>query len=122
MNDDEADGTLVRAGRLPPGRLLARRREPRERLPAQRRRRDAVVRLTFFFEDREPVGPVECARRAADAARRLTDPASCRGVELPRDVPFAYAAESDVPIVLQHSRLDTSAGAYTLATTIAYGE
>jgi hypothetical protein len=24
--------------------------------------------------------------------------------------------------VLQHSRLDTSAGAYTLFTTIAYGE
>jgi hypothetical protein len=30
--------------------------------------------------------------------------------------------ESSVPVVVQHSRLDTSAGAYALFTTIAYGE
>jgi hypothetical protein len=29
-----------------------------------------------------------------------------------RGVPYAYAVESDEPIVLQHSRLDPSAGAY----------
>jgi hypothetical protein len=84
---------------------------------------DATVSLTFFFEDRDPVGPVEIvvgARRTRHV--RLTDPAALAGVELPRDVPFAYSAESDVPVVLQHSRLDTSAGAYTLATTVAYGE
>lgn len=83
----------------------------------------ATVRLTFFFEDREPAGPVEIvvpARRTRHV--RLTDPAALGGVEIPRDVPFAYSAESDVPIVLQHSRLDTSAGAYTLATTVGYGE
>ena len=83
----------------------------------------AVVGLTFFFEDRDPIGPVDVTiepRRTRHV--RLTDPTQLHGVELPRDVPFAYAAESDVPIVLQHSRLDTSAGAYTLATTIAYGE
>ena len=84
---------------------------------------DATVRFTFFFEDREPVGPIEVevgARRTRHL--RLTDPGSLSGVQLPRDVPFAYSAESDVPVVLQHSRLDTSAGAYTLATTVAYGE
>jgi hypothetical protein len=84
---------------------------------------DASVRLTFYFEDREPAGPVELvlpARRTRHV--RLTDPASLGGLELPRDVPFAYSVESDVPIVVQHSRLDTSAGAYTLATTVAYGE
>jgi hypothetical protein len=85
--------------------------------------REAVVRLTFFFEDREPVGPVEvplAARRTRHV--RLTDVDALGGVELPRGVPFAYAVESEVPIVVQHSRLDTSAGAYTLATTVAYGE
>jgi hypothetical protein len=84
---------------------------------------DATVRLTFFFEDGEPVGPVELTVRARRTWHvRLTDPASLAGIELPRGVPFAYSAESDTPIVVQHSRLDTSAGAYTLATTIAYGE
>jgi hypothetical protein len=85
--------------------------------------RDARVRFTFFFEDRDPLGPVELrvgARRARHV--RLDDARSLGGVELPRGVPYAYAVESDVPVVLQHSRLDTSAGAYALFTTIAYGE
>jgi hypothetical protein len=85
--------------------------------------RDALVRFTFFFEDGEPVGPVEIALRARRTRHvRLDDPGSLGGVELPRGVPYAYSVESDEPIVLQHSRLDTSAGAYTLFTTIAYGE
>jgi hypothetical protein len=85
--------------------------------------RQATVRLTFFFEDVDPVGPVELVVAAQRTWHvRLSDPGSLSGVELPRGVPFAYSAESDVPIVLQHSRLDTSAGAYTLATTVAYAE
>lgn len=85
--------------------------------------REAQVRFTFFFEDRDPIGPVELtlgARRTWHV--RLDDPGAIDGVELPRGVPYAYAVESDVPVVLQHSRLDTSAGGYTLFTTIAYGE
>jgi hypothetical protein len=84
--------------------------------------RDTRVRLTFYFENRDPLGPVELrlgARRTRHV--RLDDPASLGGIELPRGVPYAYAVESDVPIVLQHSRLDTSGG-YTLFTSIAYGE
>jgi hypothetical protein len=84
---------------------------------------DAHVAFTFYFEDREPVGPVELTVGALRTWHvRLDDPTVLGGVELPRGVPYAYAVTSDVPIVLQHSRLDTSAGAYTLFTTIAYGE
>jgi hypothetical protein len=84
---------------------------------------DAHVRFTFFFEDREPIGPVELTLGGLRTRHvRLDDRASLGGVELPRGVPYAYALESDVPVVLQHSRLDTSAGGYTLFTTIAYAE
>jgi hypothetical protein len=84
--------------------------------------RDARVRFTFFFEDRDPLGPVELALGARRTWHlRLDDPAQLGGVELPRGVPYAYTVESDEPIVVQHSRLDTSAG-YTLFTSIAYGE
>jgi hypothetical protein len=55
-------------------------------------------------------------------ARSARRPGSLGGVELPRGVPYAYEVESDEPVVLQHSRLDTTAGGYTLFTTIAYGE
>jgi len=83
---------------------------------------DAELLFTFFFENRDPIGPVPvklAARRALHI--RLDDP-NAIGVELPKGVPYAYSAESDVPVVLQHSRLDTTAGGYTLFTTIAYGE
>ena len=84
---------------------------------------DARVLLTFFFEDDEPVGPVGLALGARRTRHvRLDDPAALGGVALPRGVPYAYAVESDVPIVVQHSRLDTSGGGYTLFTSIAYGE
>jgi len=85
--------------------------------------RDARVRFTFYFEDRDPLGPSELileARRTRHV--RLDDASAIGGIELPRATPYAYAVESDVPIVVQHSRLDTSAGAYTLFTTVAYGE
>jgi hypothetical protein len=83
---------------------------------------EANVSFTFFFEDREPLGPVELRLGPRRTWHVRLDDARSLGVELPRDVPYAYSVESDVPIVLQHSRLDTSAGAYTLFTTIAYGE
>jgi hypothetical protein len=84
---------------------------------------DAHVAFTFYFEDREPLGPVELTVGALRTRHlRLDDPAVLGGVELPRGVPYAYAVISDVPVVLQHSRLDTSAGGYTLFTTIAYGD
>lgn len=84
--------------------------------------RDAELLFTFFFEKQDPIGPVPvklAARRVLHV--RLDDP-NAIGVELPKGVPYAYSVESDVPVVLQHSRLDTTAGGYTLFTTIAYSE
>jgi hypothetical protein len=80
--------------------------------------RDATVRFTFYFEDRDPLGPLELtlgARRTHHVRLDRLD------LALPREVPYAYTVESDVPVVLQHSRLDTTDG-YTLFTTMGYGE
>lgn len=80
---------------------------------------DAHVRITIFFEDRDPVGPYELtvgARRTLH--QRFND------LEHPAPVPLAtnYASviESDVPIVVQHTRLDSRQAENALITTIAY--
>ncbi len=81
----------------------------------------AQVRITVFFADREPVGPY----RVAVAARRtlhlrfndLSDPAP-----IPRDTDYASVFESDVPIVVQHTRLDSRHAEVSLLSTIAYAE
>jgi hypothetical protein len=83
---------------------------------------DANVTFTFYFEDREPLGDVRLTVGARRTRHVRLDRREELGVELPRGVPFAYAVESDVPVVLQHSRLDTTAGGYALFTTVAYSE
>lgn len=82
---------------------------------------EAHVTITIFFADREPVGPY----RVAVAPRRtlhlrfndLKDPAP-----VPRDTDYASVFESDVPIVLQHTRMDTRRAELGLLSTIAYAE
>lgn len=80
---------------------------------------DAHVEIMLFFSDREPAGPY----RLTVAARRtrhlrfndLDDPEP-----VPRDTDYASILESDVPIVVQHSRLDSRQSANALLSTIAY--
>ena len=80
---------------------------------------DAHVRITLYFSDREPVGPY----RVTVAARRtlhlrfndLRDPAP-----VPRGTDYASVLESDVPIVVQHTRLDSRPGPIALLSTVAF--
>jgi hypothetical protein len=83
--------------------------------------RDAHVAITIFFANREPVGPY----RVTVAARRtlhlrfndLNDPQP-----IPRDTDYASVFESDVPIILQHTRMDSRRAEIALLSTIAYAE
>jgi hypothetical protein len=80
---------------------------------------DAHVRITVFFKDREPAGPYHAtvpARRTLHLRfNDLTDPEP-----VPRGIDYASVIESDVPIVVQHTRLDSREAALALLTTIAY--
>jgi hypothetical protein len=82
---------------------------------------DAQVSLTIFFADREPAGPY----RVTVPARRtlhlrfndLVEPSP-----VPRDTDFSSVFESNVPIVVQHTRLDSRHAEVSLLSTTAYGE
>jgi len=81
--------------------------------------RDARVEITIFFADREPAGPYRVtvpARRTKHVRfNQLDDPEP-----VPRDTDYASVIESDVPIVVQHTRLDSRQADLGLITTIAY--
>ena len=83
--------------------------------------RAAQVILTVYFADREPAGPyhVEVPARRTLHLRfnDLRDPEP-----IPRDTDYATVIESDVPIVVQHTRLDSRQAANALLSTTAYGE
>jgi hypothetical protein len=80
---------------------------------------DAHVSITMFFDDQKPIGPYSLtvpARRTRHVRfNSLEDPAP-----VPRDTDFASVIESDVPIVVQHTRLDSRQAELGLLTTIAF--
>jgi len=80
---------------------------------------DAHIEITLFFEDRDPIGPYKIvlgARRTKHLRfNNLDDPE-----RVPRDTSYASLIESSVPIVVQHSRLDSRNPNIALLTTIAF--
>ncbi len=80
---------------------------------------EAHVEITVFFSDREPAGPYRVtvpARRTKHVRfNDLEDPEP-----VPTDTDYASVIESDVPIVVQHSRLDSRQAENALLSTVAY--
>lgn len=80
---------------------------------------DAHIEITLYFSDREPAGPyrfvVEARRTKHLRFNDFSDPES-----VPRNTDYASVIESDVPIVVQHTRLDSRQPALALMTTMAY--
>ena len=81
--------------------------------------REAKVTIMIYFSDQEPVGPY----RVTVPARRtlhlrfndLEDPKP-----IPRDRDYSSVITSNVPIVVQHTRLDSRAAELALLSTMAY--
>ncbi|MFR3310515.1 MAG: sensory rhodopsin transducer, partial [Christensenellales bacterium] len=61
----------------------------------------------------------ECGARRTHHIR-LDRIRSDSGEPIQRDVPYSVLLESDEPVVVQYSRLDTSSTSMALMTTIAY--
>jgi hypothetical protein len=81
--------------------------------------RPANVEITVFFADREPAGPyrvtVEPRRTLHLRFNDLRDPEP-----VPVDTDYASVLESDVPVVVQHTRLDSRQAENALLSTMAY--
>lgn len=82
---------------------------------------DAHVEITVYFKDRDPVGPyritVPAGRTLHQRFNELEDPEP-----VPRDTDYASVIRSDVPIVVQHTRLDSRQAENALLSTIAFSE
>lgn len=80
---------------------------------------EAHVEIMIYFSDRDPVGPYRItvpARRTKHVRfNNLEDPAP-----IPRGTDYASTIDSDVPIVVQHTRLDSRQDANALLSTIAF--
>jgi hypothetical protein len=83
--------------------------------------RDAHVTITIYYADREPSGPYRVtvpARRTLHLRfNALRDPEP-----IPLGVDYSSVLEADLPIVVQHTRLDSRQAEEGLLSTIAYSE
>jgi hypothetical protein len=82
---------------------------------------DANVEITLYFTDREPIGPYKVcvpARRTRHLRfNDLEQPAP-----VPRDTDYASVLVSNVPIVVQHTRLDSRQAELALLSTVAFAD
>ncbi len=80
---------------------------------------DAHIQLLIYYTDRDPAGPynivVKGKRTAHIRFNELKDPEP-----VPLGVPYASTLESDVPVVVQHTRLDSRQSENALLSTIAF--
>jgi hypothetical protein len=82
---------------------------------------DANVEITIFFEDREPAGPYHWIVPAQRTVHlRFNDLGDARAI--PRDTDYASLIASDIPVVVQHTRLDSRQAENALFSTIPYFE
>jgi len=83
--------------------------------------RAAEIEITLYFSDREPAGPYRVrveARRTLHL--RFNDFESPEPV--PRDTDYASVFRSNVPVVIQHTRLDSRQPPHALLSTVAWNE
>ncbi|QBQ55726.1 sensory rhodopsin transducer [Nitrosococcus wardiae] len=80
---------------------------------------EAQIAITIYFSDREPAGPyqltVPAQRTRHVRFNELKDPEP-----IPKDTDFASVIKSSVPIVVQHTRLDSRQAELALLSTLAY--
>ena len=81
--------------------------------------RDAHISMTVFFADREPVGPYRFSV-SAQRTRHVRFNDFDEPEKIPRDTDYSSLIESDVPVVVQHTRLDSRQAENALLSTIAF--
>ena len=83
--------------------------------------KDAHLKLTLYFEDRDPIRSFKAVCKAGRTNHiRLDKIRDENGNSIPQDVPYAVMVESDQPVVVQYSRLDTTQAEMSLMTTMAH--
>ena len=82
---------------------------------------DASLQLDFYFADRDPIEDIAVSIPAKRCYHiRMDIPEQVGGYEIPFDVPYGVRVRSNVPIVVQYSRMYATTHNISLMTTMAH--
>lgn len=81
----------------------------------------AEVAITIFYSDKNPVGPYKISV-GAQRTKHLRFNELNNPEPIPKGTDYSCVIESNIPIVVQHTRLDSRQAENALLSTIAYFE
>lgn len=82
---------------------------------------DAHIEIALYFEDRDMLEGFSAICKAHRTNHiRMDKIISIDGKNVPRGVPYAVAVRSDVDIIVQYSRMDTTQSEMALMSVVAY--
>ena len=81
---------------------------------------DAQILVTVYYEDQAPLEKVPAVCPAKRTKHIRTSSLIKDGVGIPVGDPYAMEVESNVPVIVQYSRLDSTQAENSLMTTMAY--
>jgi hypothetical protein len=81
---------------------------------------EALLRFTIFFEDREPIEDIMMVVPGRRTRHIRTSSLRKDGQPIPAGVPYAMEIVSDIPVIVQYSRLDSTQAENALMSVMAY--
>ncbi|OUM93828.1 MAG: hypothetical protein A9Z00_02610 [Thermobacillus sp. ZCTH02-B1] len=81
---------------------------------------EALLRFTIYFEDRDPIEDIPYVVPGRRTKHIRTSALVKDGQRIPAGVPYAIEVRSDIPVVVQYSRLDATQAANALMSVMAY--
>jgi hypothetical protein len=83
----------------------------------------AHISMTLYFEDREKMeGFSQIILPERTMHIRMDKQKSSKGQSVPMDVPYAIELISDLPLIVQYTRMDTSQPEMAIMTTMVHQE
>lgn len=78
--------------------------------------------VTVYFEDCDPIENIQVITKGKRTKHIRTDTLESNGQKIPKGIPYALRVESNFPIIVQFSRMDSTQAENTLMTTMAFPE
>lgn len=83
-------------------------------------RENAEVYFTIYFENQDPLENIMVLLEAQRTRHLKTDLIKLENQGIPKGVPYAIRVSSNIPIIVQYSRMDSTQSANTLMTTMGH--
>ncbi|OAS82051.1 MULTISPECIES: sensory rhodopsin transducer [Metabacillus] len=81
---------------------------------------EANIFISIYFEDRNPIERIPVIVQGKRSNHLRTSTLELDGETIPFGVPYSIEVESDLPIIVQYSRLDSTQPGLALMSTMGY--